>query len=223
LIFDGAISHEPGFLIENLQGDTIDTWVSWRLVEDETLHVNIINADEFPDKVNSIRNVILSEELLRMDNSKFNENPSNSLSQYYVGWKGALEKASSEKNSKFNIPTNFNIIESSLGEGDIIIYLTNLKQGDGLSGTTKLIADASQNQIVKSITVLYEVDNLDELELETIVRHEFGHVLGLAHSTNVDDLMHPLFNTKHPYISECDVNALVTLYDGGKMSRVTCD
>jgi len=38
----------PGaYTIQNLRGDTIDTYLSWRLVDGATLAINILNADKF--------------------------------------------------------------------------------------------------------------------------------------------------------------------------------
>ena len=50
-----------------------------------------------------------------------------------------------------------------------------------------------------------------------------GHALGLAHSTAPEDLMAPTITTEFPYISECDVDAIVKLYDDGKSSQVVCE
>jgi predicted Zn-dependent protease len=59
--------------------------------------------------------------------------------------------------------------------------------------------------------------------MEIIIRHEFGHVAGLAHSTAPEDLMYPVIQTPAPFISECDIDALVHLYTGGKTSQVICE
>ena len=59
--------------------------------------------------------------------------------------------------------------------------------------------------------------------LETVTRHELGHALGLAHSTDPEDLMYPIIETNFPYASECDVDAMISLYDGGNTSEVVCE
>ncbi|MCE9651707.1 MAG: matrixin family metalloprotease [Nitrosarchaeum sp.] len=67
------------------------------------------------------------------------------------------------------------------------------------------------------------MDKLSKAQFETILRHELGHAFGLAHSTAPEDLMFPTIETDYPYISDCDIDAVILLYDGGKKSEVTCD
>ena len=49
-----------------------------------------------------------------------------------------------------------------------------------------------------------------------------GHALGLAHSTAPEDLMAPKMQTEYPFISPCDVDAIISLYDGQSSSQVVC-
>ena len=47
--------------------------------------------------------------------------------------------------------------------------------------------------------------------------------MGLAHSTAPEDLMAKTITTEFPYISECDIDAIISLYDKGKLSVVVCE
>lgn len=212
---------KSGYVIQNLRGDTIDTWLSWRLVDGSTINVNLIDGEKYPDKADIVRTVLLSEESIEIDDSLLHKGPKGTTSTYYVGWAGALANAAKNP-TEFYIPHKFNLIESQKGEGEIAIRLTTMKSGDGYSGYTKSIADDVQNQILKSEITIFEVDKLSKVQFETILRHELGHAFGLAHSTAPEDLMHPTIETNYPYISQCNIDAMVSLYDGGKKSEVVC-
>ena len=212
-----------GYIIQNLKGDTIDTYLSWRLVEGDTITVNILNAAKYDPKViETIKKTILSEEILEIDNSLLQKGPKGTISLMYVGWQGAMTEAAKTETSLY-IPAKFEVIESASGEGDITIELSNSRNADGFAGWTNSIADASQNQILKSRITIFAVNNLSMAALETIVRHELGHALGLAHSTAQEDLMYPTIETNFPYISDCDIDAIERLYDGANTSEVICE
>ena len=215
-------SINDGYVIQNLQGDTVDTWLSWRLVDGTVLHVNVIDASKYPGKLDLIKEVVLSQEPIEIDDSLLHKGPQGSTSTYYVGWAGALAKAS-EDSTEFYIPDKLDVIESTKGAGDIAIMLVNERSGDGYSGYAKSIVDASQNQILKSYITIYEVDKLSDEQFKIVLRHELGHAFGLGHSTAPEDLMAPIIKTEYPYISECDLAAIVSLYDGEKKSDVTCE
>ncbi len=204
-------------LIENLRGDTVDTWKSWRLIG-TTLNVNILNTNGLTeDRINEIKHAITSEDILEFDDSLTHKGPKGSTSTYYEGWAGALKQAQS-KDTMYNIPTEFDILTSSGGEGDIIITLSNLRDSDGYTGYTKSVVEG--NEILKSFITIYDVNNLSSEELGTIVRHEFGHAIGLGHSSAPEDLMAPNIDMTVPYISECNVDAIVELYNGIQGSTV---
>jgi hypothetical protein len=214
-------STNDGYVIQNLQGDTINTWLSWRLVDGTVLHVNVLDANKYPGKLDLIKDVILSQKSIVIDDSLLHKGPKGSTSTYYLGWSGALDEVTKDP-TQFYIPDKFEVIESSTGAGEVTIMLTNEQSGDGYSGYTKSIADASQHQILKSAITIYEVDKLSNEQFKTILRHEFGHVLGLAHSTAPEDLMHATIETDYPYISQCDIDTMKSLYDGNEKSTVTC-
>ncbi|MCH7647717.1 MAG: matrixin family metalloprotease [Thaumarchaeota archaeon] len=219
---DGIAPLTSKYLIENLRGDTIDTGSSWKLGEGESLYVNIINsANISEDNLERVKNAIFSEDVIDIDNFLLHKGPAGTYSTYYLGWQGAL-KSAAKSETKLVIPTKFEIVESSVGVGDISITLTGLKDTDGYSGFTKSIADESENQILKSQITIYEADKLTGNQIDAILRHEMGHALGLAHSTAPEDLMAPKMQTEYPFISPCDVDAIISLYDGQSSSQVVC-
>jgi len=214
---------QTGYTIQNLRGDTIDTYLSWRLVEGDTIRVNVLNADKYDPKVlEVIKKTIISEKELEIDNSFLHKGPKGTTTIMYEGWQGALKVAAVTETSLY-VPVNFEVITSKTGEGDITIELTNQRNADGFSGWTNSIADASQNQILKSRITIFAVDSISTAALETVVRHELGHALGLAHSSATEDLMYPTIETNFPYISDCDIDAMEKLYDGGNTSEVICE
>ncbi len=167
-----------------------------------------------------IKDALLSDKIDKIDSSLLGKGDGDST--LYYGWQSALSDASETK-TKFFIPNKIRINESELGEGEIIIRLTNLKNSDGFSGWTKSIADDTQNQILKSEIIIYEADKISDEDLVKLVRHEFGHALGLGHSTAKEDLMYETIDMKYPMISECDIQVLTALYDGSQSSRVFCE
>ncbi len=209
------------YLTENLRGDTVDTWKFWKLDSESTLVVSIENSDLVDNnKIRVIEDTILSNDIISLDDSLTHKGPPGHASTYFVGWRGALDKAS-ETETKYTVPTRFRIIESDDGIGDIIITLSTAKDQDGYSGFTKSTVEG--NQILKSRIIIYDVDRLSDDMLATIIRHEFGHAVGLGHSTAPEDLMAQDISMQFPYISECNVSAIAQLYDGVAMGRTVCD
>lgn len=198
------------YLIENLQGETGNTHKYWNIVKGTPLTVSIVNPDHLSqEKINVIKDAILSTDPIYINNSLLGKSPADGKSEYYRGWEGAL---STIHNTEFYVPNQFNIVESINGPGQIVITLSHLEDPDGYSGYTRSVVDNSQ--ILKSFITIYDADKLSNNQLAAIVRHEFGHALGLAHASNPQDLMHAVIQTDYPYISKCDVTAVQSLYDG---------
>lgn len=209
------------YVIENLRGDTVDTWKSWNIPYGDPLVVNFVGIDNLEEsKIQAARNAILSKKTVIIDNSKLHKGVSGTYSTYYLGWSAALDSINDNK-TKFYIPSEFEIIESVSMEGNIIVKFTNHKDTDGYSGYTKSIVDG--NQILKSEVTIYDAKNLSSEEIGTILRHEFGHAIGLDHSSDPDDLMHHTIETDYPYISECVISAVYSLYDGNSGKEVICE
>jgi hypothetical protein len=210
------------YVIQNLRGDTVDTWLSWRLVQGDPLRVTILNGDNYPPEIlETVKQTLISEYPINIDDSLVGKGPRGETSQYYLGWKGALA-AAAQTPSKVYIPTNIELIDSEDG-ANITIILVDEENADGFTGWTVSIADDDVNQILKSKVTIFNVDELSGDQVAAITRHEFGHVMGLVHSSDKLDLMHPVIKTQFPYISECDVDAIHHLYDDGKSSQVECE
>lgn len=214
-------NYNSNYVIQNLQGTVVNTWVSWNLVKGQVLHVAIVNDADLPDdKIQAIKDAILSNGTISVDDSLLHEGPSGTFSTRYTGWDGALANLRNDPAAKFYIPQNFDITGDNSGAGDVVITLTNDQNPDGLSGLTKSVADG--NQILKSKITIYVAGQLSAAQLGAITRHEFGHALGLAHSTDPTDLMHATIQTSYPDISGCDIAAVKGLYEGNDRSQVAC-
>ena len=213
-------NYNSNYVIQNLQGDVVKTWVAWSIPNGRILHISIVNtASLSQDKIDAIKDAILSTKTVTLDDSLLGKGPQGTSSVYYVGWEGALTDAYSPPTTSY-VPQKFDINGSLGGSGDVVIILTNDVNPDGLSGLTKSIADG--NEILKSKIAIYRASELSSAQLEAITRHEFGHALGLAHSTAPEDVMHATIQTNYPYISGCDIDAIKGLYDGNQRSEVIC-
>lgn len=207
------------YLIENLQGSADVTPKYWNLARGAPLTVSIINPDHLSqDKIDAVKAAILSTDVVHIDNSLLNKSPQGGKSEYFTGWKGAL---STVGNTEFYVPTDFDIVESDNGPGQIVITLSHLEDPDGYSGYTRSVIDDSQ--ILKSFITIYDADRLTDNQITVIVRHEFGHALGLPHTSDPEDLMHATIQTDYPFVSQCDAEAIQSLYNNGTLSNGFCN
>jgi hypothetical protein len=203
------------FVIQNLRGDTIDTWMRWQIPENSIFHIHVARTHELTEhRMDIIHDVIYSDEILE-------PNGIDSNSVYYKGWYGAIRNLSSD--TKLSIPLHFHSAVTDTEDGHIVIRLSHLKDGDGYSGYTRLFVDEQNHQILKAVVTIYDVGSLSDEKLAAILRHELGHALGLAHSTDPDSLMYPEIVTQYPYISDCILRALIDLYDGKTKGQVICN
>jgi len=215
-----AINQPNGYVIQNLRGDVIDTWIAWRIPEGEALRVTLSGRGLTDERIELIKDVFLDTEPMDIDNSLLHKGLKGTVSTHYKGWAGAM-LAAAETPTQFSIPVEFEIGEG--GIGDINIKLENAINPDGFSGWTSSIVDEINNQILKSDITIYQTNDYSDNQLAAVVRHEVGHALGLAHATAPEDLMAPTMTTEFPYISPCDIAAMTSLYDNGGHSTVTCE
>lgn len=209
---------------EPLRGDTVKTDNLWKLNQDHEFHVHIIDdTNKIPQGyIDMIISSVTSNDSIVLDDFKLHKGPRGSQSTYYLGWAGALNSLDSS-NLEFSIPSNIHIHESrNVSDAEVVIRLVSEKHAEGYSGFTHSIMDTSNNEILKSFITIYDSHSLTVEEMSTIAKHEMGHALGLAHSTDPTDLMYPQFQTQFN-ISECNVKAIAQLYDGKTNQNIECE
>ncbi len=99
----------------------------------------------------------------------------------------------------------------------IMIYTEALKETGNVS-----LCIGCDDELEQSLEFSSEMQELDERAIKRIIRHEFGHALGLGHyiedkdkSNNVDSLMYPImdpFGYNDIYIEEIDKIILREIY-----------
>ena len=186
---------------------TINTFLPWKTLDDNTLHVSIIKETPLsPDQLASIKKALVGYGTVKFDDS-----------QTFVSWNEALQTTSDYK-TKISMPTNIVLVPENDKEADITISVTDQINPNYSGYTTHVIEN---NKIVKSNIIIYDINNMIDKQISSIVRHEVGHALGLAHANSPNDLM---FSTVQvpSYVTECDVDTLLALYDGKIKNSSDC-
>jgi predicted Zn-dependent protease len=209
------------FFINDLKVESTDQTAlplsSWFLVKGDTLRINVVNGEDYPEKTYIVRKVIYSNQVVSNDINAIGKGEKT----YYLGWQNALETAATQETTRY-IPQKFQIISSEKGEGDITITFSPLQNGDGKLGSTKILVDNFRNEILKAHITVYQVDEISDQTIEAVIRHEIGHALGLPHAMASNDLMNASFSIDRAYISECDINGIVTLYNEKNLHPFVC-
>ena len=170
--------------------------LQWDLKSQKTLYVLINSESEISESKKAIINdVIMSEKSVMLDNQN-----------NFKGWQGALNQIHYSDNT----PIKLIFTDNEKPTNMILINLEDEPTESEFDGFTKF--DLYENKIVKSHIVIYNTKNLNDVEFETLLRHEFGHSLGLAHSENINNVMFPLLDQSNPYITNDDISALSLLY-----------
>ena len=164
------------------------------LIWEESQYINVAITSDFDIDYKTIQTIKEVIESKKQDNSEF------------FGWNQALLFISEK--TKTNIPLLK--LTENMEEANVIIELSKSNGPKNMDGITQY--QITDKKISQSTVIIYNFDELKQEQLEMIVRHEFGHVLGLGHTTNSLDLMFPVLDSEFSLISLFDLDTLSEIY-----------
>ncbi|MFQ5475432.1 MAG: M57 family metalloprotease [Nitrosopumilus sp.] len=168
----------------------------WKEVKDDKIPVLILrDAKVSENQVDVVEDAINSKDV------------KNSRTQF-LGWNEGIKEIS--KSFGVKVPTLQVQYKLDYKEA-ITIYLMDKTSNQGYDGYTNLFYDEN-GKIKKAFVKIYNVDELSKRQLESIIRHELGHALGLGHTDAKNDLMQSIINMNHNLISLLDLQALARIY-----------
>lgn len=101
-------------------------------------------------------------------------------------------------------------ITDDVNEAKITILLSQFNGEKNLDGITRY--QMINGKINQALVIIYDSDTLTQDQIQLVSRHEMGHALGLGHTSNPFDLMHPVFDFQYGLISLFDLNSLSEMY-----------
>jgi hypothetical protein len=134
---------------------------------------------------------------------------------YFEGWAGALNTVYTTHPKKFEISESEKKIP-----GNITIELLK-SQDPNYSGFTRPNYEGSK--IVSASIQIFNSNNLSLIQLENLVRHEFGHALGLGHASDQSSIMYEFIVPDEKLISDCDMTGLKGLTEGFTFTSLDCN
>jgi len=170
---------------------------AWKQVKDNTIPILIVRDANVSEKqVDLVEYTINSKET------------TNSEKKLFQGWNEGIKEVS--KSFGVTVPNLQVQYKLDISES-ITIYLMEKTNSEGYDGYTNLFYDQN-GKIQKALVKIYNVDELDDIQLKSIIRHELGHALGLGHTDAKNDLMQSIINMNHNTISLLDLQALARIY-----------
>ncbi len=161
---------------------------SWDLSEDNTITVSIVdNQYATQERLDHIVYTIISD---KQKNDTF------------AGWNKALYTINGTA-PQFKLVNN---------DADVTITLVNYPSNKVYSGFTTF-ESTYPGVISKADITIYDIENLSTHQLQMIMRHELGHVLGLGHSKDSADLMHVTIPYYSSFISQSNIDDISYMYE----------
>ena len=218
---EDEITLNTGFQVQNLKGDSLSTYIGWKAKTKILYYID--GADRHPEeKIQAIHDVILSDETIEVPNKLLHKFPVDGTTTFYKGWIKVANELRAFTDKAGGEPVIMEHVKTK-AVADVIIELINNPHPEGYSGWTTSVVDQSTGQVVQSKITLYNFDKLSVGQVEVLMRHEAGHVIGLAHSTDPDDLMYPVIQTNFPYISPCSIVSLKAVQLEEFKTKIICD
>jgi len=155
-----------------------------------------------------VRDAKVSEKQVDIVEYVINAKKVNSGRTLFLGWNEGIKEVS--KSFGVEVPTLQ--VQYKLNSSEaIIIYLMDKTSNEGHDGYTNLFYDQN-GKIQKAFIKIYNVDELSNIQLKIIIRHELGHALGLGHTNSKNDLMQSIIDMNYNAISLLDLQALAHIY-----------
>ena len=215
------ITLNTGYQVQNLKGDSLSTYIGWKAKTNILYYIE--GASRYTEEqIQPIHDVILSDETLDIPNKFLNKLPSDGTTKFYKGWINVANELRAFTEKAGGEPVIMEYVTTK-AIADIVIELVNSPHPEGYAGWTTSVVDQSTNEVVQSKITLYNFDKLSKVQVETLMRHEAGHVIGLAHSTDPNDLMYPVITTPFPYISPCGIASLKAVQLEEFQTDIICD
>jgi len=212
---------KTGYQVQNLMGDTLSTYIGWKPISSALYFID--GADRYPDeKIQIIHDVFHSEETIEVSNKLLHKYPLEGTTTFYKGWIPVANELRKLTGKAGGEPIMMKQTETKQ-IADIVIELVDYPNPEGYVGWTSSTIDPSTEQVVRSTVTLYNFNKLSLNHVEIITRHEIGHVAGLAHSTDPQDLMYPVIETNYPYISPCNILTFKAVQLGEFETEIICD
>lgn len=181
----------------------IQILTSWEDDQNE-IKVAIVNrAGLDDDKITTIKKIILSEEYYAKNGK-----------MYFEGWSGALQTLDGVNTKAFKI-----VVSEKSIEGDIIIELLKEKNPK-YNGFTTPTYDS--NHMTSAQIQIFDAPNIPPMSFENIIRHEFGHALGLGHTNDHNSIMYETIGTEQKFITLVDMCGLRAVDEGITFKSVPC-